>query len=262
MKETPEHPVHVVTIRSYPIQYGNYTDHYAIDAYDMPLPEDLGRFRRLQHRRRFEVVVRMVPRSECARVLDLGTGSGWLAEMLFRRGFAVSALDLGGDSIRRAARRARLLGASVQFVQGDAYRLPFADGTFDAVTACEILEHLDRPAHALREIARVLRPGGCAVVSTPFRERIETTLCVHCNKKTPVNAHLHSFDEDSLGILLREAGMTPRHWTAFISRPAERLGMAGFTPFLPYTVWRAADALLCRMLGRQSYLAVKAVRNA
>jgi SAM-dependent methyltransferase len=248
--------------RSQFIHYGNYTDHYALDAFDMPLPEDLGFFRRNQDRRRFEVVARMVPRAGTRRVLDAGTGSGWLGEMLFRRGFDVCALDLGGDSLQRAARRARNRGIGIRFAQGDIYQLPYPDRCFDVVTACEILEHLDRPGEALREMARVLRPGGCAIVSTPCRERIEMTLCIHCNRKTPVNAHLHSFDERSLSELVESAGLSVREIFPFINRPVERFGFAGLSSFLPHMLWRAADTVLCRVFGHESYLAVKAVRNA
>lgn len=204
----------------------------------------------------------MITREGGVRVLDVGAGTGWLAGMLSRRGFTVSALDLGHDNLLRASHRAREHGNAVRFVQGDIYRLPFPAHSFDAVAACEILEHLERPGDAIREVARVLRPGGRFVLSTPFRERIETTLCIHCNHKTPVNAHLHSFDGRVLDGLLAEAGLTTERVVIFGSRPAERLGLAGFTGFLPHMAWRALDALFCRALGRQAYIAVRAVRNA
>ncbi len=222
----------------------------------------MGRFRRNQDRRRLEVISRIIPLQNGRRVLDAGTGAGWLAEMLSRRGFEVTALDLGGDSLVRAARRARERRVEADFVQGDIYRLPFRDGHFDTVTACEILEHLDYPEKALREIARVVRPGGYAVISTPYRERIEMTRCIHCNRNTPVNAHLHSFDKYTLGNLLRNAGFSTGRTLTYISRPGERLGLAGLSASFPYAAWRIFDALLCRLLGRQSFLAIKAVRDA
>src|ERR1700730_8400269 len=51
--------------------------------------------------------------------------------------------------------------------QGGAESLPFEDGSFDLVTALDVLEHLDDDALALREIGRVLRPGGCLLMSVP-----------------------------------------------------------------------------------------------
>lgn len=228
----------------------------------MPLPEELGFFQHSREKRRLEAIARLIPRAETRTVLDVGAASGWLAETLALRGYRVSAVDLGLDSIRRAKERLKVRGARVEFVQGDIYRLPFAGGGLDAVTASEILEHLDDPPRALREVARVLRPGGTFVLCTPYRERIETTLCIHCNHKTPVNAHLHSFNERILTGLLADAGFTVDRMDPFLSRPAERFGLSGLTVKLPFPLWRAADALACRMAGRECYIAVRAVRNA
>ncbi|MFA6471690.1 MAG: methyltransferase domain-containing protein, partial [Candidatus Latescibacterota bacterium] len=142
------------------------------------------------------------------------------------------------------------------------YRLPYRNGSFDAAVASEILEHLEKPEEALDEIARVVRPGGWIILSTPCNERIEEIRCIHCNKKTPVNAHLHSFDEHTLANLLKTAGFVPRRIVKFVNRPMERVGMAGFTGILPYPAWRMLDAFFCRMLSRESFIAVRAERNA
>jgi ubiquinone/menaquinone biosynthesis C-methylase UbiE len=225
----------------------------------MPLPEDLGLFRRAQDKRRFQCMAGLVPRAGVKRVLDVGAGTGWLSEMLAERGFETSAVDLGLDSIRRAKKRLEGKSAQPSFFEGDVYALPCRSGSFDACVAVEILEHLEKPADALLEIARVLRPGGFLVVATPFREKIEQILCIHCNRKTPANAHLHSFDENTLPELLKSAGFIPDRTVRIVSRPAERFGLAGLTGFFPYQAWRMLDAVFCRLLGRECYIAVRAV---
>lgn len=225
------------------------------------MPGDFGFFRRHQERRRLDTIARLVPTGGVRRVLDAGTAHGWLAEKLAGRGFEVDALDLGMDSIRRALERIRPMRLPVRFIGGDVYRLPFRDGAFDAVVASEIVEHLDRPGEALAEFSRVIRPGGFLVLSLPWRERIEYTLCIHCNRKTPVNAHLHSFDEILVSGLLMDAGFAPDRIVGFMSRPAERLGFSGFTGFLPHVIWRAADRVFCAALGRPCSMAVRAVRH-
>jgi len=226
----------------------------------MPMPEDMGHFRRSLERRRFDFIARLVPRRGVSRVLDVGCGSGWLSEMLAVRGFRVASLDIGLDSLRRASKRLAFRD-DVSFVLGDVYRLPFGDDAFDAVVVSEVLEHLDTPADALCEIGRVVRPSGFLVASTPCRERIERTRCIHCNHMTPVNAHLHSFDEESLSLLIEGAGFNVARTVAFVNKPAERIGLAGFTGFLPYPAWRGIDALACGFLGRESFLAARAVRR-
>ena len=222
----------------------------------------MGHFRRHQEKRRFQCISRLLPKKGIKKVLDAGAGSGWLSEMLAGRGFEVTALDIGLDSILRARKRLKERSVPVNFTEGDVYRIPFRSGSFDAAFASEILEHLEKPLEALSEIARVVRPGGWIIVSTPYRERIEEILCIHCNRKTPVNAHLHTFDEHTLPELLKTAGFIPRRLVKFVNRPVERVGMAGLTGFLPYTAWRMLDAFLCRILGRESFIAVRAERNA
>ena len=110
------------------------------------------------------------------RLLDLGCGFGRHAFEAARRGAAVVALDAGADEV--AGVRATL-GAMVEAgeldrsavragaVQGDALRLPFADGAFDRVIASEVLEHIPDDVAAMVELARVLRPGGSMAVTVP-----------------------------------------------------------------------------------------------
>jgi demethylmenaquinone methyltransferase/2-methoxy-6-polyprenyl-1,4-benzoquinol methylase len=98
------------------------------------------------------------------RVLDVATGTGLVAQALVRRyGCAVVGLDQSAEML--AGARARLaaapdLGERVALVAGEAERLPFADGEFDHLTFTYLLRYVDDPAATLRELARVVRPGG------------------------------------------------------------------------------------------------------
>lgn len=103
-------------------------------------------------------------------VLDVATGTGRLPLALLRERFAsvggrIVGLDLSRGMLRQA--RAKLLPYSdrVNLVWQDASRLPFEDGTFDAVTCLESLEFMPRPCEVLAEMVRVLAPGGVLFVS-------------------------------------------------------------------------------------------------
>jgi demethylmenaquinone methyltransferase/2-methoxy-6-polyprenyl-1,4-benzoquinol methylase len=91
-------------------------------------------------------------------VLDVATGTGLVALELARRyRCRVVGLDRSADMLTEAARRDGLISG---LVNGRAERLPFADATFDHLTFTYLLRYVDDPAGALRELARVLKPGG------------------------------------------------------------------------------------------------------
>jgi demethylmenaquinone methyltransferase/2-methoxy-6-polyprenyl-1,4-benzoquinol methylase len=98
------------------------------------------------------------------RILDVATGTGMVAaELLKRGGCTVVALDqsaemLAGARARFAAQPA--LGDRVELVEGQAEELPFTDGSFTALTFTYLLRYVDDPQATMRELARVVAPGG------------------------------------------------------------------------------------------------------
>jgi demethylmenaquinone methyltransferase / 2-methoxy-6-polyprenyl-1,4-benzoquinol methylase len=91
-------------------------------------------------------------------VLDVATGTGAVAAELIRRtGCTVIGLDQSRDMLAEARRR---LPRGVELVEGDADHLPFPDGSFAALTFTYLMRYVDDPATTLRELARVVRPGG------------------------------------------------------------------------------------------------------
>jgi len=99
-------------------------------------------------------------------VLDVGSGPGLFHGPLCERGCRVVAVDLSLGMVREARAHAAAHGLEAAAVQADAQCLPLRDGSFDRVMANHMLYHVpDRPA-ALREMRRVLKPGGRAVLAT------------------------------------------------------------------------------------------------
>jgi len=95
------------------------------------------------------------------RVLDVAAGTGWVGRTLAERGCDVVVLDRT-EAMLEAGRSS--LPDSCHPVRGDADRLPFAAGCFDAVVTRFSLHHLVEPVRVLREMTRVCRPGGRVVV--------------------------------------------------------------------------------------------------
>jgi len=98
------------------------------------------------------------------RVLDAGCGYGRFSAEAAARGASVVSVDVGPRLVRLAIDRAGNRG-----VVGDACGLPLRDESFDIVVSSEMLEHTQAPAHAVHELARVLRVNGLLVLTTPNR---------------------------------------------------------------------------------------------
>jgi SAM-dependent methyltransferase len=139
------------------------------------------------------------------RVLDYGCGHGMAAVVLARRGAQVTALDLSHGYLEEARRRAVANGVDVALVQADAERLPFADGSFDAIWGNAVLHHLDL-RQAGRELRRVLAPGGVAVFCEPWGENL---LLAWARRRLPYPGKERTPDEQPLRLrqlpLLRES---------------------------------------------------------
>jgi demethylmenaquinone methyltransferase/2-methoxy-6-polyprenyl-1,4-benzoquinol methylase len=109
-------------------------------------------------------MVASVGASEEDRVLDVATGTGMVAEALVRRyGCAVVGLDQSVEMLAGAqARVARdpALSSRVSLLRGEAERLPFEDEEFDHLTFTYLLRYVEDPGTTMRELARVVKPGG------------------------------------------------------------------------------------------------------
>src|SRR5882724_11764719 len=103
------------------------------------------------------------------RLLDVGCAGGELAALLATRGWRVH----GAEAEPALVEAARARGVEARAVDLDRAPLPWPAGAFDAVVAAEVIEHVVDTDHLLAEAARVLRPGGALVVTTPNLASLE-----------------------------------------------------------------------------------------
>lgn len=98
-----------------------------------------------------------------AAILDLGTSTGTNLRMLCAAQFKnIAGLDFSEESVRFCAEK-----GLPRVYKGDICDLPFADASYDVILATDIIEHVDDDAKALREILRVLKPGGRVLITVP-----------------------------------------------------------------------------------------------
>jgi len=105
----------------------------------------------------------------CESFLDAGCGNGiYLREFgtLPQLPRTIVAVDISAKSLEAAAQTARQTGIEPRLVQANLETLPFPDASFDVVLATQVIEHLLDPPRGMRELARVLAPGGRLVIST------------------------------------------------------------------------------------------------
>jgi ubiquinone/menaquinone biosynthesis C-methylase UbiE len=108
---------------------------------------------------------------DAAAVLEVAPGPGYLAIEVARLDrFEVTGLDISRTMVDIARENATAAGVTVDFEQGDATAMPFADGSFDLIVCQVAFKNFRRPVSALDEMHRVLRPGGLAVIQDMRKE--------------------------------------------------------------------------------------------
>lgn len=241
------------------MRYTDHITHYHVDAelFDY-FDEGAGATKDFDRRLR-SYILHLCDLKPGWSILDVGSGSGWVVRALASRGVHVISVDLSPKNLVRI--RAEIGSNSTDFLVGDAYRLPFQDGSFDLVIASELLEHLESPSEGVRELQRVLGRGGRLVASTPYKEKIRYYLCIHCNKKTPANAHLHSFDERSLTSLFRSQNFSQVRFHKLGNKLLLYTRVYYLLRFLPFHLWRILDQFANFIVRKPAHIAAVVERD-
>ncbi len=232
----------------------NYVEHYQLDAlafdYFAPAtdPAILHEERRLH-----EAILHHSP-TDPGTVLDVGCGRGWIAETLLPRGESVISFDIARANVTEVARRHPRPDHLV--VAGDVLDLPFRDGAVDTVISSEVMEHVADVSGYLSELIRVVRPGGRVIISTPYSEKLQYSLCIHCNRATPLHAHLHSFNEAAVSNLLARFPNVRYRTHTFSNKALTVLRTHAVLGPLPYRLWSWVDALANRVVKKPARLLV------
>lgn len=219
-----------------------YIEHYQRDAelfdyFETRFPET-----QREEERIYQYVLWRIP-PKAKLIADIGCGNGWLARRLLKLDRVIVSIDI---SFRNVSKVLELYPDENHFgIVADGYYLPFKDNTFDCVVASEVIEHLEEPLKFIIELLRVVRPKGRVILTTPYKEKIRYTLCIHCNEPTPWNAHLHSFDESKIEALLEDI-KEKISWKfyKFGNILIQYLRLYRFLRYIPFRIWKLLDSFL------------------
>jgi len=238
----------------------NYPDHYQKDAIlDDYSEKQLPHVTRTELKRLRESVTDEIKGNERTIVLDAGCGNGWVSKKLVPVGIKVISMDISLANPERTLKDQP--GKNHAGLVADAFFIPLPDGSVDYVIASEILEHVTNPAALIESLLRVVRPGGRVIITTPYNEKIEYFLCVHCNKPTPKSAHLHSFDELNILKLLPPAGINCRI-ELLVNRLLSKFRINAILGFLPSSAWRPIDRFFNKIGGEPTRLKIVIEKNS
>ena len=221
----------------------NHIEHYKTDGEVFDYFHVENPAIREEERRRMQLLTRAVNFKSGQSILDAGSGNGWVSGAFLDKDVFVCAVDLSLKNLKGIRDRFDIQKKG-GYIVADLYRLPFKDTAFHGATSNDVYEHLEFPERATVELRRVLKESAEVFVSTPYKENIVYYLCIHCNKKTPINAHLHSFDEASLGNIFTGSKFRIASVTKFINRGLSILLVYYLLcRWMPYWLWRFIDIM-------------------
>ena len=230
----------------------DYIDHYTADAetFDYSKKHDSA-VTRDEINRLEQIIASQVP-ANAKLILDVGCGNGWVAHK-FSKNKNVISMDI---SLKNAVEVHKQINTeSHNGLVADVYHLPLKPNSVDCIIAAEIIEHVVDPGIFIEKLYQVLKPGGTLIITTPFKEKIEYYLCVHCNRPTPKNAHLHSFDEAKMMRNMPAGSKNEIH--TFSNKWMLKIRTYVVTRFLPLKGWIMADKMANKILPAPVRMMVK-----
>jgi SAM-dependent methyltransferase len=201
------------------------------------------------YRERRAILARQLRRAPgTGRALDIGAAGGGNTRVLLAHGWQAVALEYS-DSVADVA-RARGISA----IRADARDLPLASGACGLVTAFDILEHIEEDYLAAAEIARVLRPGGTALIAVPCDMALWSA---HDDEV----GHVRRYDRSGLVSLIQKAGLTVEEvwsWNVLL-RPVVALRRRSSTGSDLSAVPPLVNGVLTSIIVTERYLPVRSL---
>jgi len=230
----------------------NYQEHYQKDADYFDYTEPLDGLNLIENRLLHNAIIdRILPNN--GFILDVGCGNGWLSEKLAATKLKIISMDISTTNPSKALRNYPF--PNHFGLVADAFNLPIKNNSIKYIVASEIMEHVAEPKLFISELFRVLKTNGKLIISVPYNEKIEYSICVHCNKPTPRNAHLHSFNENNISEIIPKNAKWS--YTKINNKFLFQLRIVKLFDKLPYKLWKKTDMFVNRITNRPLRLIIE-----
>ena len=239
------------------MKYHNHVEHYQKDANfnnyfeNNPIEEH-------NIKRRYAYFFKWLPSPDNGTILEIGSGGGYAISHIKKTNIDYVPLDIPIASLKGIKSISEII---IYPVSGDAYNLPFKDNHFSVIILSEVLEHLQDPKAALKEICRVLSDDGILIISVPYKEKITYQICVHCNQPTPTHAHFHSFDEKTLDTFLADTNLKIDKKRKITNKLLSRFSIMMKFDILPFYLWLIMDRLFNLLIPKSSHIIFRLKKN-
>lgn len=172
---------------------------------------------RLNEMKRYaDIVTANAPKG--AAVLEVAPGPGYLSIELAKRGFSVTGVELSADFVEIEKRNAANEGASVDFKQGNADALPIDDGSMDFIICSAAFKNFKEPLKAMREMHRVLKSGGTALILDMNREHTKAEVEEELRNTPEMKGFDRWFVKLSFNTFLKSGAYTRSEFEELISQ--------------------------------------------
>ncbi len=236
----------------------DYIEHYKTDSEEFDYFEERFGATKDDEKRLREYIISVTPKASNF-ILDIGCGSGWVAKYFCEKNFNTISSDLAYKNVKKSKEITNVINHSGLVT--DSFNPSIKSEKIDTIISSEVIEHVTKPDEFIKSLYKLLAKKGKLIISTPYNEKLRYVLCTHCNKKTPIHAHLHSFTEKFFINLQSELPNSNIKYYIFGNKLLIFLRTYIILKYLPFKVWKLIDWIFNKIFNKPVHLIVVYSKN-
>ncbi len=236
----------------------DYIDHYKKDAEKFDYFEERFGATKDDERRLREYISTLVPKTTIS-IVDIGCGSGWVAENFCPKGIKVFSTDLSVKNVKNSLKKTN---SKNHFgIVMDSFNPAIKQNKIEIIISSEVIEHVVKPDLFINSLYKLLKVNGKLIISTPYKEILKHVLCIHCNNITPIHAHLHSFDENDFLEYNKNLHNSEMKYFIFGNKVLIFLRTYSILKYFPFSIWKFIDKFFNILINKPAHFIIVYKRN-